>query len=343
MPTPKKRRPADPREAMLLLVRAKEANRALLLSKPYVIGLDVGYRVRAGEATDELVVKVIVSRKLEQSRLAKQDLIPSRLKIDDQEVPVDVEEGTIPQPHLFTLRSRPLRGGSSIGPVTPALTGTLGICVTLNDGNTYILSCNHVLAATNVGPIGLDIVQPSLGDGGNALEDVVADLSNFVALDFGTTTITIFGITITIPNPNFVDAALARVRRRFNDGDRNVHWIGYPDFRAGGTWGFFEKLALLGRRVCKMGRTTEFTAGTIVSTFYDTRVGPYANGGFAWFEDQIRIRGDGGAFSAPGDSGSLVVDFETKEPIGLLFSGSTAGSNANPLDQVLSRLGIREL
>ena len=63
-------------------------------------------------------------------------------------------------------------------------TGTLGIRVTLNDGNTYILSNNHVLAGTNTAPIGA-LLQPGEGDGGGFPADLVATLTSFVPLDFG--------------------------------------------------------------------------------------------------------------------------------------------------------------
>jgi hypothetical protein len=330
------------------IVRAKDANRLSLLARPNVIGLDVGYRVRGGKVTQERVLKVYVLRKLPRSLLSEEQLVPPTVSVDDHEVRTDVEEQTIDQPHLFTLRSRPLRGGSSIGPTggrVPRVTGTLGVCVTLNDGNTYILSCNHVLAGANLSPIGTDILQPSIGDGGTAAADVVADLSAFVPLDFGSTTVTLpFIGTITIPNVNRVDAALAQIRTAYNVGNREIHWIGYPRTLLRGPWSFFQRLALIGRRVCKMGRTTEFRTGTILSPFFDTFVGPYAGGQNAWFEDQLRIQGDGGRpFTSPGDSGSLVVTFDTGEPVGMVMSGAGNRSTANPIDVVLDRLTIPQL
>jgi hypothetical protein len=329
------------RATVEVLARAKEANKLALMSKPFVTGLDVGFRVRGGQVTDEPVVKVYVSRKVPASQLAKEGLLPRTVEIDGKEVPVDVEESPIYQPHLFTQRLRPLRGGSSIGAVATGGVGTLGICVTLNDGNTYILSNNHVLANVNRAPIGAAIAQPSLPDLGTAANDVVATLSSFVPLDFGTTSTSIFGIRIPLPNPNFVDAALARVTNAYNVGNREIHWVGYPGFLpARRSTSFLGRLALLGRRVCKMGRTTEFTTGQIISVSFDTMIGPYANGLSALFVNQIRIQGDSGAFAQPGDSGSLVVDFETRAPIGLHFAGSGIFGIANPLEEVMVRLGI---
>ena len=324
------------------IARAKKVHRRLLFSKPNVIGFDVGYRVKNGEVTDERVLKVYVSQKLETEELAKEELLPATVEVDGEEIALDVEEATIPEPQLFTLRGRPLRGGSSVGAVGGG-TGTLGICVTLNDGNTYILSCNHVFGTDAGFAAGADILQPSPGDAGVALTDTVADLFSSVALDFGTTTFNFLGVTIQVPNRNFVDAALARARDRFNVGNREIHWIGYPSLQPGFAWDVFKRLSLLGRRVCKMGRTTEFTVGTITSIAWDGFVGPYANGRNAWFEDQIRITGEGpfaGRFSARGDSGSLIVDFATGEPLGLLFA---SGTTANPINQVMTRLTIPQV
>ena len=345
MPEKQKRLPADLAKVDLL-IRAKEANEKLLLSKPHVIGLDVGYRIRDGKVTDDRVVIVYVSRKVELSALAKQHVIPKTIKIGTQEVPVDVVEGAIDQPHIFTLRARPLRGGSSIGPALGGGTGTLGACVTRNDSHTYILSNNHVLADANQAAIGSGIVQPSLRDGGIAANDIVAILFDFVPLDFGTTTITIFGMTVSLPNPNYVDAAIARISGinwAYNVGNREIHWIGYPKPLLSGEGSIFDRLGLLGRRVCKMGRTSEFTIGKIISVSHDGWVGPYATGQNAWFKNQIRIEGENGPFSQPGDSGSLVVDFETTQPIGLLFSGSGNMANANPIHEVLRRLNIPQI
>ncbi|HZU36746.1 MAG TPA: hypothetical protein VFA18_12585 [Gemmataceae bacterium] len=58
--------------------------------------------------------------------------------------------------------------------------------------------------------------------------------------------------------------------------------------------------------------------------------------------DQIGIRGMQGPFSMPGDSGSLIVTAATKQPVGLLFAGSSDNSItfANPIAAVKAALGI---
>lgn len=367
-----RKRPSD-KDDLLRIVRTKEANRLLLRARPNVVGLDVGFRKRQGKETEERVVKVYVSRKIDASFLPEEQRIPSTLRFDGRDVGVDVEQRAIPRPQNFTLRDRPLRGGMSISTTDDDLggTGTLGICVTLNDGNTYILSNNHVLAGANTAPIGTPILQPSEGDGGVFPADLVATLTSFVPLDFGFHTVQFPPLPpVQLPNANFVDAALARIidvaftapariADSYNVGNRELHWIGYPRPLVSGRWTAEQKLGLLGARVCKMGRTSEFTRGSIISLFSDLFVGPYVNGLNAWFEDQIQITGDGAQpFSKGGDSGSLVVAFETGEPqavpfpavvrgtdpIGLVFSGGGGPLTwANPLDAVLDELVIPQL
>ena len=140
-----------------------------------------------------------------------------------------------------------------------------------------------------------------------------------------------------------------KVNDVFNGANREIHWVGYPEYYpylgtwVDSPWGLSRKLSLLGRRVCKMGRTTHYTVGQIISVSHDAWIGPYSTGQNAWFEDQVRIKGLHGRFAAPGDSGSLVVDAETNEPIGLLFSGGGDYANANPIDKVMSELNIPQI
>ncbi len=90
--------------------------------------------------------------------------------------------------------------------------------------------------------------------------------------------------------------------------------------------------------VQKTGRTTGYTRGVIrdisatMKITYDV--------GVVTFSDQVLIDGVGGAFSAAGDSGSLIVDRKTKQPVALLFAGSPSQTIANHIDDVLSALGV---
>ncbi|MGE5205954.1 MAG: hypothetical protein ACM3PW_10085, partial [Chlamydiota bacterium] len=57
---------------------------------------------------------------------------------------------------------------------------------------------------------------------------------------------------------------------------------------------------------------------------------------FVEFDNQVVI--SGGSFSAAGDSGSLVVNSKTAQPVGLLYGGDSTSTVANPIGPVLSAL-----
>jgi len=86
-------------------------------------------------------------------------------------------------------------------------------------------------------------------------------------------------------------------------------------------------------QVFKSGRTSGVTEGVItqvdveVNVKYDTRVARYTN--------QIMIS----PCSKPGDSGSLILDFQ-RNAVGLLFSGSDQVTVASPIRAVLAALNV---
>jgi len=64
------------------------AYRDMLLAKPHVIGLGIGYRKLAGEMTDTIALIVMVDKKVPASQLRPGDQIPREL----DGVPIDVQE-----------------------------------------------------------------------------------------------------------------------------------------------------------------------------------------------------------------------------------------------------------
>jgi hypothetical protein len=93
-----------------------------------------------------------------------------------------------------------------------------------------------------------------------------------------------------------------------------------------------------------VGRTTGHTVGLITAVEVDGVAVQY-DGAVYRFDDQIEIAGRAGAFSAGGDSGSVIWRSRDRAPIGLLFAGSDTGgvggtgvTFANPLSTVLSTL-----
>jgi hypothetical protein len=88
----------------------------------------------------------------------------------------------------------------------------------------------------------------------------------------------------------------------------------------------------------KTGRTTGSTNGTITD-IHATLTVDYDSGP-CQFDEQIVITGDAGPFSGPGDSGSVIVDIDSKQATALLFAGSASHTIANRLEAVLTALGV---
>ena len=116
-----------------------------------------------------------------------------------------------------------------------------------------------------------------------------------------------------------------------------------PDDEGYGAPGTTVLAADVGLGVQKYGRTTGHTFGEVEAINVTVTV-CYA--GFAifcsksaTFVDQISITD--GTFSDGGDSGSLIVtNDENKNPVGLLFAGSSSRTLANPIGPVLERFGV---
>jgi hypothetical protein len=103
------------------------------------------------------------------------------------------------------------------------------------------------------------------------------------------------------------------------------------------------KAPAVGMAVEKSGRTTGTTTGTIASTNTSVKVQYQLNCGSGkkftlTYTNQVLINST--SFSAGGDSGSLIVTNNScHQPVALLFAGSSSTTIANPIGQVLSKLG----
>jgi len=181
-----------------------------------------------------------------------------------------------------------------------------------------VLSNNHVFAHVNQAQPGDDLYQPGPADGGTAANHF-AELTRYVTIQLN-------------GNANRVDAAIGELIVNANR-TREICTIG----RLAGTGQATE-----GMLVCKHGRTTGYTEGTISDESYDAEV-DMGTAGYALFKDQMRIEANPGtAFALGGDSGSLIVETATKRAVGLFFAGPDSGEYglANPLAQVLTELEI---
>ncbi len=311
-----------------------------LLAKRNVVSCGLGMKKVDGQDTGEPCIIIGVQQKIAKGNLKKKDIIPK--EIDGIKTDV-IELGKIKALQGRTERGRPSPCGVSAGHVD-ITAGTLG-CLVTRDGETYMLSNNHVFANSNEAEKGDSILQPGRIDGGGDT-DQIGTLSDYVVLDFGQEIFeaphwgnlewlrkllcSIFGMFCggnVGDGINRVDAAIAAPL-----GPEMVHAsimeIGPPTGSAE---------AHVGTPVKKHGRTTGFTQGEILQEDLTVQV-EYGKGKVATFEDQL-LAGD---MSAGGDSGSAVLNNDNKV-VGLLFAGSEAYTIINPIQHVLSDLSIEIL
>ncbi len=210
--------------------------------------------------------------------------------------------------------------------------GTLGALVRRN-GTNYILSNSHVLARSGSAQPGEPIGQPGLVDNACSPGTSVANLSQAVKLQSSTS------------GAPAVDAAIAEVVDGQVDPSGAIIQLGDMDCGVAKSAPPANTTVApaLGMPVAKSGRTSGLTCGAIsainvdITVRYDNACG--SSGGFnVNYTNQVEI--DGSSFAAAGDSGSLIVDADTAQPVALLFAGdSTFGATfANPIADVLGAL-----
>lgn len=275
--------------------------------------------VAVGSKHGEPVLDVYVAHKFRDEQIPSEERLPDH--VDGYGIRV-VESGFFLP--LTTVSGfppgtsmRPMEPGISVGPISVMTAGTLGAIVT--DGSEhYVLSNNHVLAGVNTVPIGTQILQPGLFDGGGT-QDVVAKLSRFVPLASG--------------RDVRVDGAIAAIdpwipwTNRSGSG-LEIRGVGQPQ---------------IGMQVEKIGRTTGHTTGTITGLAFGgtvPHVDPTGRLVEVDFVDQVTIvTNDQKPFSSSGDSGSVVLETETGLAVALVAAGSGPYTMANQISLVLSELG----
>jgi hypothetical protein len=218
-----------------------------------------------------------------------------------------------------TAKYRPSPIGVSVG--HPNITaGTIGARVVDNQGNTFILSNNHVLANSNDANIGDNILQPGAFDGGSNPGDAIGTLYDFQEISF--------------TSNNEMDAAIAIVPDSDLLGSTLPGGYGSPSGQV--------VSASVGQSVQKCGRTTGCTVGTVEEVNVTVSIcfeGVIFCTKSATFVNQFTITP--GSFSDGGDSGSLIVSNDgNNHAVGLLFAGSSTRTIANPIGVVLNRFGV---
>ncbi len=259
---------------------------------------------------DDIPVQVVVTGKF--YALGKPESPPGQEKKEEEVDPTARFE-------------RPVPIGVSTG--HPDITaGTIGCRVT--DGTyVYALSNNHVYANCNNADEGDNVLQPGAYDGGALPNDAIGTLYDFVPIDFD-------------GGDNTIDAAIALTSTNDLGTDTPSDGYGIPSSST-----VEDTLDILGLPVQKYGRTTGLTKGKVsgieatVKVYYGDVDGDGVND-VARFVDQILITPTKGRFSAGGDSGSLIVTDPEKQPVGLLFAGSSRLTIANPIEAVLSAFSV---
>ena len=272
--------------------------------------LGIGYGIpedAMASGSAKPVVRVYVRKKRPRRELSLSEIVPAT--VDGTRTDV-IEVGDV-------RAYRPVFCGVSCGHhlITAGTLGCLVRAAGAADAARYILSNNHVLADSNNATPGDDILEPGPIDGGDPAMPI-AELTRFKPIRFG--------------GPgNFMDAAIAEL---LDPNDVR------PDILQIGRVASPTAPAQIYQSVRKHGRTTRHTLGVVVDISADINVG-YGNQA-ARFDDQIGIIGVQGPFSQGGDSGSMIVDAVSLQPVALLFAGSDVQTFGNPIDLVLDEFQV---
>ena len=233
--------------------------------------------------------------------------------------------------------------------IVDCCSGTLGALIQDSSGRQYLLSNNHVLARSDHAGVGDTVVQPGLID------------NNCTPNGDGAGTVPVGTLTGWLPLTSAqtnADAAIAQVASRSVEAAGAILELGArqadgtlaaapPGISSTGGKGEAAGLAL---RVAKSGRTTGLTCASVSAIDVDLHVDYYRDCAETrhyltkTFTNQLAISGD--RFSDAGDSGALIVDVATAEPVGLYFAGGTDASGvsqgmANPVGDVLNELSTQ--
>jgi hypothetical protein len=301
-----------------------------------IVGVGIGFKEKDRELVTPFkpCVRVYVSQKPDKPDRGE---LPAKSQIkqfgfaeNDTDV-INVERSFRIRNALTTPKPQSLpHPGSSIAPqlaaehsnVSRAISGTLGAI--LRSGNdSYILSCNHVMAVKGRVPVGAPVFCPAPADG------AALHIADFIGAE------PIEHVNDRLNEKNMADCALAKLRLgvdvdpRFPIGAAEapvaVSAIGDPK---------------LGQRVVKNGKATGKTKGIIVDNEVDLLV-EYSFGSFR-FVDQVLIQGDGGSFADDGDSGSVAItDKEPRAATALIFAPLGEYTAAAPLPRVVKVLNGR--
>jgi len=288
-------------------------------------GVGIGRKVVKGKKTNELALRVYVSRKLPLHDVGTSARVPEKIPFFSRKLGRDVALVTdvIETPPLHfeqdpESRLRPVPGGASFGIATAG--GTLGGWVwDQSDDTIVMLSNDHVIGAS----AGTDILQPSPNDGGSLPADKIGDVKRRIARSTeGTNT-----VDCAIGDPDSADTY-----------DLTVLDIGPAVYAI--------EVATLDMEVEKMGQTTDHTFGEVDDVDWSGSVDGLSFADCIYI-DAISPSAD---WSNAGDSGSLVFSqtptsgsSDIKPVVGLHFAGGGTGGVACKIQNVFSQLNLTTL
>jgi hypothetical protein len=215
--------------------------------------------------------------------------------------------------------------GASGGPTTPCcLSGTLGALVSAG-GKNYVLSNDHIFGnpsspKKNKAKLGDPIVEPGLFDHNCRNPHKVAKFYRAPRVSTN------------------VDAALASIINGEINTTAQIYNVGIP--------ARMPIKAAVGMRVAKQGRSSGLTCGTVTMAKVITpdEKYPLCKPTFSLkFHDQVEIQSNdpGYPFSLAGDSGSLIIAYDTARPVALVFAKDPAHQEVvygNPISTVVKQL-----
>jgi hypothetical protein len=311
--------------------------RAVARANVHAVG--VGEKMTNGQPTGQTALRIHVIQKLPPSLVPPEATLPDKFK----GLPTDVIESPVlfrqpalvrrpPQTegtHLCSaqagFRQRPLIAGISMAS-EKVTGGTLGcFCKSIRpdeENNRYALTTGHVLGSLEGGHPGDVVLQPAMGDVATPA-DRIGTVARFLPIERGRHA------------RNLADAGIALIDPEIAI---NNSVCGVDPLKG-------SRPPRRRMQVVKHGRSTQITEGTI--TDYPIHVVVTLKHAdlslVARFNNQMRIEpSDQLAFAEGGDSGSLIIDKESNQAVGLFFAAPDTGAYAfaNPIEAVFKLLEI---
>ena len=307
---------------MKKIIKARKKLEKLYLKDNNVTGVDIGYKIKDGEFTDQLTLRIFVKKKVDKSILKKNQIIPKKYK----NIETDIIEGEYhfqrnwsPNVASDLKQYEILKGGIQIA-TGKGDTGTLGMLVKDNKTNRPALLTNrHVFGYKP--QIGEPIYQPNEQSG-----NLIAKIERISKKQ-------------SSDNTTYMDAAIALIEEGYKISNE-VQDVGkITGINPIDTAAEFEKYS-----VSKRGRTTQLTHGFTAGMRGTHKITEEGKEKVLYASNCIDISPDlgfHGKFSYSGDSGSVIVD-DKNRVMALLFGGSESlgTTTAIPIEKVFDTLDI---